>query len=228
MNVLALDTATPCCSVAALVDGELAAEVVNISGETHSRHLMAMVDQVVRMSIGSVKDFDGFAVTHGPGSFTGLRIGISAAKGLASAVGRPLLGVSSLRVLAEQMAGATALICPLIDARRNEVYAGRFKLRGGRLEELWPESVAAPERAVEGIEEPCILVGSGAALYRERLLEKLGARGTVAPSHCHTVRASTVAFMASDMFETGAAMAPAALVPAYLRDSYATERRWKG
>ena len=129
MIILAIDTASRSCSVA-VVDGDgIMAEINDASGETHSRHLMAMVDQAVAMSVKRIGAIEGYAVTRGPGSFTGLRIGISAAKGLAEAAGRPLAGVSSLEALAWQVAQSDAIILPMLDARRKEVYAARYICR---------------------------------------------------------------------------------------------------
>ncbi|MFZ7126428.1 MAG: tRNA (adenosine(37)-N6)-threonylcarbamoyltransferase complex dimerization subunit type 1 TsaB [Desulfobacterales bacterium] len=228
MNILALDTATMSCSAAALVEGRLAAEIVDVSGETHSRHLMSMVDRVVEMTLGKVSGFDGFAVTCGPGSFTGLRIGISAIKGLAAATGKPVVGVSSLRTLAEQIPDTPHVICTLLDARRGEVYAAGFRYRNGRVVSIRPEAALSPEAAVDGISDSCLLVGDGARVYRERLEQILGAKAVFAPPSCHAIRASTVAFLALDGFRNGAQVDPAALVPVYLRESYADKRRWTG
>lgn len=228
MNILALDTATRTCSVAVLVDGKVSTELMDVSGETHSRHLMTMVGEAVRESGMDVAGFDGFAVTRGPGSFTGLRIGISAVKGLAAAAGKPVVGISSLRVLAAQAGDTSDLIYAVLDARRNEIYGAGFRHQNGRLEQVRPEVVMPPEAAVDGIDERCLLVGDGALLYRERLLDVLGPMASVAPSDCHVIRASTIGFLAVEAFEAGAGIEPAALVPAYIRQSYADPKRWQG
>lgn len=228
MNILALDTASTTCSVAALVNGEIVAERVDASGETHSRHLMTLVDAVVVASIGHVGGFDGFAVTRGPGSFTGLRIGISAVKGLAVAAGKPVVGISSLKTLAAQVGEVPALICPLLDARRNEVYCAGFRRVDGRLERVRPESALAPEAAVDGIDEDCLLIGDGVLRYRERLLGVLGSSAAVADDDCHSIRASVLARLAIDAFADGRGMEPAALVPTYIRGTYVDRKRWHG
>ena len=148
MILLAADTASRSCGVAVVEDGAVLAEINDVSGQTHSRHLMAMVDRVLSMSVGGLDRVDGFAVTRGPGSFTGLRIGISTLKGLAEATGKPLVGVSSLEALAWQVFPAERLIVPMLDARRKEVYAARYMRRGTTLTSVGNEAALSPEAAV--------------------------------------------------------------------------------
>ena len=224
MRILAIDTASLSCSVA-VVDGDaLLAEINDASGETHSRHLMAMVDQAVAMSVKSIGAIEGYAVTQGPGSFTGLRIGISAAKGLAEATGRPLAGVSSLEALACQVAQTETVILPMLDARRKEVYAARYIQRGGALKPLAAERALSPEDAVAGLAEPCLLVGDGALAYEVRLRAALGAHMQLALPSQHIIRASTVAFLARERL-AGALDERMTLTPRYLRPSYADQGR---
>jgi tRNA threonylcarbamoyladenosine biosynthesis protein TsaB len=223
MLILAIDTASRSCSVA-VVDGDaVLAEINDASGETHSRHLMAMVDQAVAMSVKHIGAIEGYAVTQGPGSFTGLRIGISAAKGLAEATGRPLVGVSSLEALAWQVAQTEAVILPMLDARRKEVYAARYIHRDGALKSLAAERALAPEDAVAGLVESCLLVGDGALAYAERLRAALGAYMQMALPFQHIIRASTVAFLARERL--AGADERMTLTPRYLRPSYADQGR---
>ena len=127
MRVLAVDTATSSCSVA-IVDGEeLVSEITLISGETHSRHLSSLIEALTRTAGLALEQIEGFAVTRGPGSFTGLRIGIGTVKGLAVAGNRPMAGVSTLAALAWQVGPTDHTICPMVDARRNEVYAAFYR-----------------------------------------------------------------------------------------------------
>ena len=121
MRVLAVDTATYSCSVA-ITDGDrLLSETTLVSGETHSRHLASLIEALTQTAGLSLEQMEGFAVSRGPGSFTGLRIGISTVKGLAVAGNRPMVGVSTLAALAWQVGPTDHLICPMIDARRDEV-----------------------------------------------------------------------------------------------------------
>lgn len=222
MNILAIDTASRTCSVAVCRDTIILAEIGDASGETHSRHLMTMVDQALRMSVGGIDKIEGLAVNRGPGSFTGLRIGISTAKGLAAAAGIPLVGVSSLAALAWQAAPTTRVVCAMLDARRQEVYWQRYRFDADQLVALTPEAVSAAEDAVHGLDRPCVLIGDGALTYRSRLRECLGAGFNIAPVFQHAIRAGVIAFMARErLAQSGDDLAT--LVPAYIRPSYAQE-----
>lgn len=220
MILLAADTASRSCGVAVVEGDALLAEINDVSGQTHSRHLMALVDQALAMSVGGLNRIDGFAVTQGPGSFTGLRIGISTLKGLAEATGKPLVGISSLEALAWQVFPAERLIVSMLDARRKEVYVARYARRGTTLTPLGSEAALSPEAAVADIVAPCLLVGDGALAYAERLHRLLGNRMQLALPFQHIIRASTVAFLARSRMAAGSDDR-ATLVPRYLRKSYA-------
>lgn len=224
MKILAVDTATRSCSVALTVGDRLAAEMTTTRKETHSRHLMGMIDTVLRTTGMAATDVDGFAVTRGPGSFTGLRIGISTVKGLALASGKPLAGISGLEALARQFPFSTRLICPILDARKGEVYAARYQVTGDGIREVMGERAVPPIEAVSGIDRPCIFLGDGALLYRDLISENTEAPAWFAPPGFHTLRASIVAFAAGPTLERGDADPPAALTPRYLRKSDAELR----
>jgi len=222
--VLAIDTASRSCSVAVLDGNAVMAEINDVSGQTHSRHLMGMVDQAVSMSVGQMASIDGLAVTQGPGSFTGLRIGISTAKGLAEAAGKPLVGVSSLQALAWQVFPSDVLVIPMLDARRKEVYSARYTREGGTFKMVGVEQALSPEAAVDGIDMPCLLVGDGAVAYADRLGMALGGHMQLALPFQHMIRASTVAFLGREKL-TEARDERMTLTPRYLRQSYAEESR---
>lgn len=222
MNVLAIDTASRTCSVAVCEDAAILAEITDGSGDTHSRHLLDMVDRVLTMSGVGLAAIDALAVNRGPGSFTGIRIGISTAKGLASAAGIPLVGISGLAALAWQVAPSGHLICPMLDARRQEVYCARYRFEAGRLACMAPETVCAPEDAVRGVEEPCLLIGDGALAYQSRLQAALRNNFKIVPSFQHPLRAGAVAFAAHPQLKQGQNELEK-LVPVYLRPSYAQE-----
>ncbi len=224
MIVLAIDTASRSCSVAVLDGNAVMAEINDVSGQTHSRHLMGMVDQALSMSVGQMANIDGFAVTQGPGSFTGLRIGISTAKGLAEAAGKPLVGVSSLQALAWQVFPSDVMVIPMLDARRKEVYAARYTRDGETFKMVGAEQALSPEAAVDGIDMPCLLVGDGAVAYADRLGMVLGGQMQLALPFQHLIRASTVAFLARERL-TEARDERMTLAPRYLRQSYAEESR---
>ncbi len=222
MNILAIDTASKTCSVAICRDDTVRVEITDGSGETHSRHLMTMVDQALNMSGTHLQDMDALAVNRGPGSFTGVRIGISTAKGLASAGAIPLVGVSGLAALAWQACPASQMICAMLDARRNEVYCGHYRFVQGELVPLGPEAVCAPEEAVRDVERPCVLIGDGAQVYRSRLEALLGEDLLVGPPFRDAIRAGAIAYAALSRIARGANDL-VQLVPMYLRPSYAQE-----
>ena len=219
MKILAVDTATKSCSVAIIEAGSLSAEVTTLKDQTHSKHLMELIDKGLGMSGFSAADLDGLAVTIGPGSFTGLRIGISTIKGMAHALDKPVVGISSLEVLAWQCADRSHLICPLLDARKSEVYSATYRYTNDTLTRKSPENASAPEAAVQKIKEPCVLIGSGAQLYRKRLSMVLGDLAHFAPVSQNIIRASSVAFLSIKRFKNNDTVAAADLVPHYIRKS---------
>jgi tRNA threonylcarbamoyladenosine biosynthesis protein TsaB len=217
MKILALDTATQSCSVAIVDDGSLRAEATRVNSKTHSRHLMDLINTVCRIADLKAEDVDGFAVTIGPGSFTGLRIGISTIKGLAFSLGKPVAGVSSLDALAWQCAQSAYLICPLLDARKKEVYACRYRFKNNELKKDDTEKVASPAEAVRGIREPSIFVGNAAQMYREKISAELGELAHFATWGQHTIRASTIAWLSMTGFYRKQIDDVALLVPHYIR-----------
>ncbi|MGB5421255.1 MAG: tRNA (adenosine(37)-N6)-threonylcarbamoyltransferase complex dimerization subunit type 1 TsaB [Desulfobacterales bacterium] len=219
MRILAVDTATSGCSVA-LTDGEhLLAEINLVSTQTHSRHLAGMIGEACRLAGLAVGEMDAYAVVKGPGSFTGLRIGVSTVKGLAEAAGRPIVGISALQTLAEQAAASTPLVCPLIDARRGEVYFSTYRMIDGVLVERHLEGVLGPNQALHSIDAPCTFVGNGAVLYRSMIRDNLGDGACFAHPMAHLIRASTVARLAWKRLENGDSDEIMHFVPAYVRKS---------
>lgn len=219
MKILAVDTATQSCSVAIIDTGSLSAELTTVNDQTHSKHLMDLIHAVLRLAGFRIGDMGGFAVTLGPGSFTGLRIGISTVKGLAQALDKPVVGISSLDTLAWQCTDRTYLICPLLDARKGEVYFATYRLDNDRLIPKSTERVKPPEKAVQDIKEPCVFVGNGAQLYRKDIKAALGNMAYFALGGQNIIRASSVAFLSVDRFETHNTDEVASLVPHYIRKS---------
>ncbi|MBW1693680.1 MAG: tRNA (adenosine(37)-N6)-threonylcarbamoyltransferase complex dimerization subunit type 1 TsaB [Deltaproteobacteria bacterium] len=211
MKILAVDTATISCSVAVLDKEILLAESTMVRQQTHSIHLMEMIDYVAGLS-GLA-----FAVTIGPGTFTGLRIGMSAIKGLAMATGKPVVGVSSLDALAMQAVPSPYLICPLIDARRGEVYFSTYRFQDGYLSRKMNESVMPPEEAADYFDEPCVFLGNGAFLYQKMLKQKMNKAAYFIPSYRSTIKASTVAYLSMYNFENGDTDDIGTLAPHYIR-----------
>jgi tRNA threonylcarbamoyladenosine biosynthesis protein TsaB len=219
MKILAVDTATKSCSVAVIDDDSLLAESTTINDRTHSRQLLNIIDIVLGKAGLKISQIDGFAVSIGPGSFTGLRLGIVSVKGLAFSLNKPVVGVSSLETLAFQCKQNPSLICPVLDARKQEVYFCRYRFKKGKLEPEIPERVASPAEAARGIREPCVLIGNGAQLYQELLTTELGALAHFADESRHTIQASAVARLSLPRFKRQETDDVHLLVPHYIRNS---------
>ncbi len=219
MRLLAVDTSTLSCGVAVADDEELLSESLFTSRQTHSRHLLGMVEETLSRSGLALSDLDGFAVTRGPGSFTGLRIGMSVVKGLAEVAGKPVAGISTLEALARGAVLAGKPILAMVDARKGEVYAALYAPDGkGGVTELSPPEAVSPEALLSRIDGEVLCVGSGAVAYREAIEGTLGGKAFFA-AECNTIRPSVVANLAFGAFQRNEAVAAAAVSPLYLRKS---------
>lgn len=174
----------------------------------------------------SIEAVDAFGVTHGPGSFTGLRVGIATVKGLAIATGKPVVGFSSLAMLAMNLPHAAFPVCPMLDARKNEVYTAIYRC-GSLPEPIVGDCVVSPADFLERISGPALFVGSGAVRYRELIAERLGDRALFPPAACHVPRASSGAAEAGSLFARGLAVPAGELRPLYIRPSEAELARMK-
>ncbi|MGD8991449.1 MAG: tRNA (adenosine(37)-N6)-threonylcarbamoyltransferase complex dimerization subunit type 1 TsaB [Desulfobacterales bacterium] len=219
MKILAVDTATNSCSVAVIDNLSVCAELTTHKKQTHSKHLMTSIDSVLKSANCGASGLDGFAVTVGPGSFTGLRIGIATIKGLASAVDKPVVGLSTLETLAWQCGAQTRLICPLLDARKAEVYAATYRFNNDCLIRETAACAVNPEAFVRGIREACVFIGPGAQLYQNKIQDALGDKAVFVPDDHHVIQASTVAFLSLKRFKTNDAVRVADLAPFYIRKS---------
>lgn len=219
MHLLALDTATKSCSVA-IIDGKtILAEQTIITRQTHAKHVMGMIHATIELSGLAFSDLEGFAVSRGPGSFTGLRIGIATVKGLATASGKPMVGVSTLDALAMQSITCSSLICSLLDARRGEVYCSRYRYEKGVLVKEMDESLLTPEKAIQGIKGACVFMGNGSVVYRDLLVDALGEMAHFESTFQNTIRASTVAYLGMGRFCSDQVDDVAYFAPSYIRKS---------
>ena len=218
MTILAVDTTTRSCSAAVVSESGLLAEITLDNDQTHARHLMKIVDQVLELAGISLNRLDGFAVTRGPGSFTGLRIGLSSIKGLGRATGKPIVPVSSLKALATQVGAVPMAIFSLLDAYRKEVYLAGYRYEKDRLKRMVPEMVAGPEKLLAMVQGPAVFVGNGAVSYRRMLIENLGDSAYFAQDLHNTIHAATVARIALSQLESEGYDA-AEIKPVYLRKS---------
>jgi tRNA threonylcarbamoyladenosine biosynthesis protein TsaB len=225
VRLLAVETSTRTGALALLEAGVVVAESrVNIT-VTHGERLLAAIDAVLRSARWQLADVAAFAVALGPGSFTGLRIGLSTVKGLAFATGRPVVGVPTLDALAWSLPFCAYPVCPILDARKNEVYAGVYRTRDGRLEVLEAARAVAPAALAEGLraraDGPVVFLGDGVGPFGDTLTDILGERARLAPAALRLPSAVTVGELGSRALARGEVVDPADLRPFYLRPSEA-------
>lgn len=219
--ILILDTSTTAGSVALCCGERLLAEIVVDSLASHSDQLLLHVQQILKEQQCALAEIAAFAVIDGPGSFTGLRVGVAAAKGLARACHRPLFGVSSLQLLAAALPYATLPVCALLDARKKEVYAATFSTTKGSPSLLDEPCVLPPQQLLAEMTAPALFVGSGAVLYRDLIVARFGALAAFAPWPLHTPRASSAAPLVLQLLRDETKGDPKELLPRYIRPSEA-------
>ena len=227
MKILALETSAKSVSAAVTEDGAVLASAYQNTGLTHSRTLMPMVDAMLNNSGIPLSDIGLVAVAAGPGSFTGLRIGVSAAKGLAWTLDLPCCAVSTLEAMAWNLRQEDAVIVCAMDARRNQVYNALFAARDGRLERLIPDRAVGLAELAAGLkndEKAKIIVGDGARLCYTYLRDS-GIPCRMAPAHLVMQNAVGVALCAQEMAARGETASARDLVPNYLRLSQAERER---
>ena len=222
MKILAIDTSTPVGSIA-LTEGELlkAQHILNISA-THNQRLLPGIDRILEDTGWTLDDLDALAVSLGPGSFTGLRIGLSVIKGLAWARGKPLAGVPTLDALAANVPFVPYPICPVLDARKGEIYTALYRLNDEQVvEKFTPYMALKPEKLADLISEKTVFVGDALLSYGDRLASRLGDRLLQAPPHLNVVHASSVAWLAWRMLQLGRHEDVSSCTPLYVRPSEA-------
>jgi tRNA threonylcarbamoyladenosine biosynthesis protein TsaB len=226
MKLLAIDTSTKVAGAALMEDGRLVCETNLVSGRTHSERLMEIVDGCMRLAGWKPGDLDIVAAVAGPGSFTGIRIGVAAAKGIAEALGKPVVSVNSLEALAASFADFGGVAAPMLDARREQVYCAVY---GGGLEELLPPCAMGLGKLLAHpviTAAPRVLfAGDGAIAFHDAILNALGGRAAFAPPHLMLQRAGAAAWLAYKKAMSGMTMDAAELLPVYLRKSQAEQAR---
>ena len=229
MLILAFESSARAASVAVVEDGRLISQYSQCSGLTHSRTLLPMAEDMLKNAELSLDTVDLFAVAHGPGSFTGIRIGVAAAKGLAFAADKPAVGVSTLAAMARNVAFCDGLVICAMDARRQQVYNALFEAKDGRLTRLTPDRAIALEELAEELRSdprPKTVVGDGAKLCFAHLTEA-GIPCRLAPAHLVMQNAMSVALEAEAMAAEGKLVSAQALEPVYLRPAQADRLRQK-
>lgn len=228
MRILALDSSGLVASVAIMEEEQTIAEYTVNYKKTHSQTLLPMLDEIVKMTEMDLNTIDAIAIAGGPGSFTGLRIGSATAKGLGLALGKPLIHVPTLEGLACNLYGYSSLICPIMDARRNQVYTGVYRLSEGEFQVVKEQTaidVAVLAEQLNALGEAVTFLGDGVPVYREQLEEKLTVPFTFAPANMNRQRAASVGVRGFQYYREGRIETAAEHQPDYLRVSQAERER---
>ena len=227
MLILAFETSAKAASVALTENGKLLGEGYQNTGLTHSQTLMVMAEDVLKQCGKTAADVEAVAVAEGPGSFTGVRIGVAAAKGFAWGKQIPCYGVSTLEAMAEGLGAYSGIVCPAMDARRSQVYNALFRAEAGKLTRLTEDraiSLADLEQELKNFAEPVFLVGDGSNLCYNTLAGRVSTL-ILPPEHRIHQRAVGVAILAARRAEAGIAPSGNELQPNYLRLSQAERER---
>lgn len=221
MKILAIDTATSFGGIAILEDDRIIVESADSSKESHSEKLLPFIDNLLKSNRINLRDIDCFAAAIGPGSFTGLRVGIATIKGLAWSLKKPVIGISTLKALAMNIQDADKLICPLLDARKNEVYAAVYKWDGDNLAAEKEDCAILPNELIKSLNKPTVFLGDGIDIYGDIFKNALGDNAIFAPHNLWRIKASNIAKLAFIEIKNGNVQPPESIMPNYLRKSYA-------
>lgn len=223
--LLALDSSTMTGSLALVNEKEVLCEVIFKVKDSYSESLLPLIDQVLKSYQVELKEITALAVALGPGSFTALRIGLATVKGLAMSADLPVVGIPSLDAMAWNLPYVNYLLCPVIDARKKEVYTClyRFDVFREEMERLLPYQVLIPEKIVQHLKEDVLLFGDGVERYGEFFRKSLGPRVHFGPSTSNLPRASNVAALAYKRLERGEKDDISQLAPLYVRRSQGEE-----
>ena len=228
MKILAIDSSGIVASAAVVEDDNLLGEYTINHKKTHSQTLLPMIDQVVRMLELDLHTIDAIAVAAGPGSFPGLRIGSATAKGLGLALDKPLIHIPTVDGLAYNLAGSSAYVCPLMDARRSQVYTGLYRFQGYRMDAVIGQCAVGIDEIVAQINmhgQAVTFLGDGVRVSEPYISQHCKVPYTFAPAHLNKQRASAVAVLAMDDVRRGKIQTAAEHRPEYLRLAQAERER---
>lgn len=228
MKILAIDSSGLVATVAVAEDNNLLGEYTINFKKTHSQTLLPMLDEVKRTIELDLNTIDAIAISGGPGSFTGLRIGSATAKGLGLALDKPLVHVPTLDALAYNLWGSSDVICPLMDARRGQVYTGIYTFEGEALKAIKKPCAISIEELIEAVNEQnraVIFLGDGADVFADTIRESCTVPFRFAPAHVKKQRAASVAVLGMKLFAQGTYESAAEHKPDYLRLSQAERER---
>lgn len=226
MKILACDTTTSVNTVALLEGQRVLAETYVDCGRRHAEGLLETVEWVLRETGLTLEAVNALAVSVGPGSFTGVRVGVATWKGLALARGLPLMGVPTLAAMTRLGAFQNGVVCPMLDAKMGEVFGAAYVFEGGHRRRMREDRVGPVESLLEGLPPGTVFVGEGALLYRDRIVA--GLEGAAFGPELHAFpRASAVGMEARELYAQGARADASEVTPVYLRKSQAEENRQK-
>lgn len=228
MKILAIDSSGLVATVAVLEDDELIAEYTINYKKTHSETLLPMLDEIKSMIELDLNTIDAIAVAKGPGSFTGLRIGSATVKGLAYAMNVPVVPVPTVDALSMNLWGTDKLVCPIMDARRNQVYTGIYEFAGETHQVVMPQDALDVSELCDklnAIGREVILLGDGVPVYKEQIDELLKVNHSYAPANMNRQRASSLGVLAYKYFAEGKVESADEHKPDYLRLSQAEREK---
>ena len=228
MKLLAIDSSGLVASVAIIEDNNLLGEYTINYKKTHSQTLLPMLDEVAKMIELDKASLDAIAVSAGPGSFTGLRIGSATAKGLGLALNKPLIHVPTVDALAYNLWGTDKLICPLMDARRQQVYTGLYEFVENEFHILLEQCAIEIDEIIEKVNDmgrPVIFLGDGIDVFAEEIKGHCKVPFSFAPAGMNKQRAASVALLGKELYEKGKTVSAAEHAPDYLRLSQAERER---
>ena len=224
MKVLAVDTSSMVATCAIMDDERLLVEYVINHKRTHSQKIMPIIKEVLENCEVKVEDIDVYAIAKGPGSFTGLRIGMATIKGLAHVADKPVVGIPTLEALAFNLVYSEGIIVPIMDARRNRVFTGMYRWENGKFHTIKDQDVIEIDELLDMLKERnerVIFNGDGTLVYKEKIISVLGESAIFAPSSVNMAKASSVAQLALAKAKKGEVESYFDIVPDYLRKSQA-------
>ncbi len=228
MKILAIESSGLVASAAIVQDDILVAEYTTDHKKTHSITLMPMIDEIMRMTETEVSELDAIAVSAGPGSFTGLRIGSATAKGIGLVTGVPLINVPTLEGLAYNLWGCEKVICPIMDARRGQVYCGVYRFEAGELKTIREQDACDMRDLLQDINamgSPVVFLGDGVPVFSDIIKDECSVAFEFAPAHLNRQRASSVAALGRIYFDRGLTVTASEHAPIYMRKSQAERER---
>lgn len=228
MKILALDSSGLVASAAVTEDNTLLAEYTICYKKTHSQTLLPMLDEIRKNIELDMSTIDAIAISAGPGSFTGLRIGSATAKGLGLALDKPLVAVPTLEAMAYNLFDTPGLICPIMDARRKQVYTGIYRFEDHELTVVRDQQAKGMDELIEELNalgEPVVFLGDGVPVFKDMILSDCSVPVSFAPVHLNKQKAGAVAALAARYYKEGKVQTAAEHRPEYLRVSQAERER---